>query len=199
MTVKLLLLEQRRSRWYHTLDHYNLFLPQAFVRKSSPRLSITIRASRHWLNRTLTIDADRVTTNHVENHFSQIAHSNFTSRGLYPGRNRETLAIFVKEARAREHIYITRGAIRTWDTSQCPPGVRVWASSSHPTPIATLPLRSHARSSGVCAWNPSRLLRVRAQDPLYQKTRSNRGLHIHLAGSTSKAANLIPWWPLVRM
>lgn len=92
-------------------------------------------------------------------------------KAFIPDVTTETLAIFVKETRAREHICITRGTVHTWEIQLCPSGIRVLSNSSH---HITLPLRSHARSSGVCKQNPSRLLRAPAQNPLYWKTRPTR-------------------------
>lgn len=135
------------------------------------------------------------------------------------GRNRETSAIFVKEARAREHIYITRGgAIRMRRRRRrCglrllarPVGSRWFSPTTLVNPSIPLPPSSHPTSlgsSGVCERNPSRLLGVRARaraparpsSSIRRHVRAANELHIHLAGSTSKAANLIPRWSLVRM
>lgn len=127
-------------------------------------------------------------------------------------RNRATSAIFVKETRAREHIYITRGEPHVESPASgdaaVPSGWSL-APVDHPCEPTLLPSPSLSASSvvpgssGVCQRKPSRLLGLRTRDlhrGIRRHVRSGANeLHIHLAGSTSKAANLIPRWSLVRM
>lgn len=65
-------------------------------------------------------------------------------RSFYSVRT-ASLAIFVKETRAREHICITRGTVHTWEIRSWPPGIRVLSNSSHHYPSASIP-RSFFRS-----------------------------------------------------